>query len=243
MFSKKKYTLGALVGMILVAGVIASLLNQPVVHYHPTHKMLFPQANFTVVPLDDNQVLLVGGGVPDKYGEKDKTNRAAQIYNAKEDHFYPAGSMHYQRGGSSWYGFTATHLKDGRVLIVGGQDPVTHEWIKAVELFDPKDRKFHEVPSISLPITAHSSTLLPSGEVLIIDETQGYIFNPKNQQLKKTPPLLIHQQNHSSVLLDKNRVLIVGSYSDYGESPPVAEYYDIQKNMFFKLSDTITGKY
>jgi len=73
------------------------------------------------------------------------------------------------------YGHTATLLKDGTVLIVGGIDT----WPTAVgeaELFDPRSGAFLPAGTMFAPRWGHAAVLLKDGRVLIV----GGYGKPRN---------------------------------------------------------------
>jgi hypothetical protein len=212
--------------------------------------MLFSQVDPVSVQLDQDNILMIGGGVQDQNGNDDleKSFRATQIYNIPEDRFYFAGSMHFSR--TSQHCYTVTRLKDGRVLIIGGENYYTGKAISEIEIFNPKNRTFQIVPSISIPRINHTATLLPDGKVLIAggytqeernepgqNLSSALLFDPINNTIKNTKPMVMPMEFHSSVLLDNHRVLLVGGREDTARAACIshAEYYDIQKNAFFEL--------
>lgn len=64
------------------------------------------------------------------------------------------------------FSHTATTLRDGRVLIVGGTaNSSPAETVS--ELFDPESRKFSAAGPMITPRKSHSATLLRDGRVLV----------------------------------------------------------------------------
>lgn len=74
---------------------------------------------------------------------------------------------------------TATLLRSGRVLVVGGSrnGPPTHEWepLATTELIDPESGS-SSAAALSRPRAGHQAILLPSGDVLVVDGGGAEIY-------------------------------------------------------------------
>ena len=68
-------------------------------------------------------------------------------------------------------GHTATLLKDGRVLISGGDNG--SEVLDSAEVFNPSTGQFGPADSMSSARKAHTATLLHDGQVLIAGGDDG----------------------------------------------------------------------
>ena len=132
----------------------------------------------------------------------------------------PAGSMAMSRG---WH--TATILRDGRVLIVGGYIALDKDTTSA-EIFDPTTNTFSLTGSLNTARHGHSATLLPDGRVLVI---AGYalgwlssaeIYDPATGQWSITQPIFVHGSCHTATLLKDGRVLVMAGNTRSGSPGP-----------------------
>ena len=80
--------------------------------------------------------------------------------------FVATGSM----SGPRYWGFTATLLNDGRVLVTGGFDG---QVTARAELYDPSAGKFISAGTMSTPRAGHTATLLADGRILIAGGSYG----------------------------------------------------------------------
>ncbi|HSS62078.1 MAG TPA: kelch repeat-containing protein [Candidatus Limnocylindrales bacterium] len=121
--------------------------------------------------------------------------------------------------------FTATLLLDGRVLIAGGRtrpfaDSPDGSPTSAVEIFDPATRTFSRVPSLGTPRDGHTTTLLPSGKVLVAGGDPigtAEIYDPVSNTWSLTARMKSRRFDHAAALISGGRVLVTGG----GSAPPV----------------------
>jgi hypothetical protein len=141
--------------------------------------------------------------------------------------FSAAGSMHVARSGH-----TATLLKDGRVLIVGGGND-------SAELFDPATGTFSSAGTLNASrLGFFTATLLTDGRVLIagglgpgttrlptLDTAD--LFDPLTGGFTATGKMVQARVKHTATLLNDGQVLLAGGSSDGGfTSSASAEVYD-----------------
>jgi hypothetical protein len=154
--------------------------------------------------------------------------------------FAPTGNMVEER-----YGFTATLLEDGRVLIAGGAAPRT--WFNAIasaEIYDPQTGTFTATGSMATARSHHAAVRLPDGKVLIAGgyryrggTASAELYNPQTGAFEPTGPMTAAQANTMAVLLGNGKALFIGGNAPYpGESTPVdAELYDPASGTFESL--------
>jgi uncharacterized protein (TIGR03437 family) len=143
-------------------------------------------------------------------------------------------------------GHTATLLRNGKVLVVGGVGfPCSGNFCfsttyNSAELYDPATGRWAYTGSLNRRIH-HTATLLPNGQVLVaggrnfdrdIIGTDSYlnsaeVYDPATEKWHPTGSLTIIRGFHSAVLLPTGKVLAVGS-PDFNSRPRVwsAELYD-----------------
>jgi hypothetical protein len=68
---------------------------------------------------------------------------------------------------------TATTLTDGRVLVVGGYDPVANRETSSAELYDPASGTFAATSPLAFARRAHLAVRLTSGEVAVLGGDVG----------------------------------------------------------------------
>jgi hypothetical protein len=152
-------------------------------------------------------------------------------------------------GGSSWAqdpwtqvgnlsqaraGHTGTLLADGRILIVGGENPNPAALVKISEIFDPATGQFSAGAELNIARADHSATLLPDGKVFIIGGrnsggtlTSTEIYDPAAGSFAVGPSLNRARTAHSAIVLQNGNILIAG-----GDAEGTAEVYLPETQMF-----------
>jgi len=128
--------------------------------------------------------------------------------------------------GEARSGHTATRLKDGRVLVVGGS---------TAEIFDPLGEMWSPAGAPLENRVNPTATLLQDGRVLVVGgwvsglPTQRVeIFDPSGGGWSLTGSLMRGRYDHTATLLQDGKVLIAGGYSGWwpGGTEASAEIYD-----------------
>jgi hypothetical protein len=167
----------------------------------------------TATALPGGQVLIAGGERIDEDGF-DIALASAEIYDPSTGRFHPTGSMHVARKHH-----TATLLRDGQVLIAGGEDNNGHA-LESAELFNPRSGTFRTVGQMMSAHDSHTATLLGDGRVLIAGGFSGAsgvtaaaeLFDPASDRFQDTGSMHIAREFFTATLMSDGRVLIVGGF-------------------------------
>jgi DNA-binding winged helix-turn-helix (wHTH) protein len=184
--------------------------------------LLVERAAHTSTQLAHSGDILLAGGLR-QHGPEWSYLTSAELYRPAENRILATGSMSVPR---SYH--TATLLRDGRVLVVGGystEKPGPPETATA-ELYDPDTKSFSVTGSLHRARFAHTATLLPDGRVVIVGGYQGRccrtpeqlsvplasieIYDPATRQFTEAGQLLNARAEHSAVLMSDGSVLIIG---------------------------------
>jgi hypothetical protein len=147
---------------------------------------------------------------------------------------------------------TATLLRDGRVLIVGG------DWISSAqrdraeravsaELYIPSRRAFAATGNLTTPRAFHNATLLTDGRVLITGGqhdpplyqsiSTAELYDPRTGTFTATPPMVAARVYHAAVLLGTGKVLIVSGAPYRGKDIGI----DLRAELFDPASGTFAA--
>lgn len=132
-------------------------------------------------------------------------------------------------------GRTATLLRDGRVLVVGGGN--TSRRFGEAELYDPGTGRWTPTGAMDTERSGHTATLLGNGRVLVAgggrSEPDGRvtplntaeIYDPAGGRWIATAAMDSGRLRHTAAPLPDGDVLVVGGF-DGGGKLPYAERYD-----------------
>ena len=126
---------------------------------------------------------------------------------------------------------TATTLKSGQVLIVGGMT-AGGGGLSSVELFDPSNNALVDLNTLGERRAGHTATLLPDGRVLIAGGYNGdylqslEVFDPSTRRFSPAGSLNEARSGHTATLLRDGRVLFVGGVGTGWTFLPSSEIYD-----------------
>ena len=174
-----------------------------------------PRGDHTATLLYTGQVLIAGGVYA---GATNAGLASARLYHPWLGTWTPTGSLTGPRDQQ-----TATLLRSGKVLIVGGEKD--NDVINTADLYDPATSTFTSTGEMHVGRVAHTATLLPNGQVLVTGGCSGVdtacattwgsadLYNPATGMFTSTGSMSTPRQWHTATLLPNGQVLIVGGAS------------------------------
>jgi hypothetical protein len=180
--------------------------------FHETEPMTAARNSHRAAPLQDGNVLIVGGDTSCS-NDACVLNPTAELFDAKANTFAATSSMVRPREHA-----VASTLNDGRVLIAGGYD-TDGDALASAELYDPSTGTFTPTGSMSSPRADMTSTLLLDGRVLIAGgvgsleagtEANAELFDPATGRFTPTGSMGTPRSSHTATLLADGRVLVAG---------------------------------
>jgi len=181
---------------------------------------LIARSNHTATRLANGTVLLAGGLAP---GANPHELSSAQTFDWATRAIANTGNMLAAR-----QNHTATLLKDGTVLIVGGE--AEGKALASAEIFDPSTGRFSSTGTMHEPRKSHVAALLPDGRVLICgggaDPATTEIYDPRSKSFRQAARMTAPRVYFSAVVLKDGRVLLAGGGS------ATAEVFDPESGAF-----------
>ena len=135
------------------------------------------------------------------------------------------------------YHHTATVLRDGRVLVVGGERSDRPIPLFATEIVDPVRATSTVSDPLIEPRVNHFAVALADGRVLVGGGgtfASGFrrsveIYDPRSQRWRRAAPMHAARGFAQATLLADGRVLVVGGFGNDGDLAE-AEIYDPRRN-------------
>ena len=200
----------------------------------PTSDTLTPAAPMddgrafhTATLLDDGRVF-VAGGWSAVFEGGDIAGRIldeTEAYSEDTDTWQLTTSMSNRR-----WAHTATKLRDGRILLVGGfgrERASGHEPTGTAEIYDPSTDVIRGTGGMFDQRAWHEAQLLPSGRVLVFGgETLGgevlssaEIYDPETEVWSAAASLPVPVEDMASLVLPSGRILTAGGFHPIEGSP------------------------
>ena len=208
--------------------------------------MQIARADHSSTLLSNGKVLIAGGFGGS--GTESNPFRSTELYNPKTGTFESAADMSVGRSGH-----TATLLRNGKVLIVGGWTG-RYNLRRSAELYDPATGKFAATGDLVIERADNTATLLDDGRVLVTGGVNreenalgsAEIYDPTTGKFNLTGSMKEPRGAHTATVLKNGKVLIVGGGSGHYPSKNVyrsAELYDPMSGKFSFTGEMATGRH
>jgi hypothetical protein len=204
------------------------------------------RASHTSTLLPNGKVLIAGGFAGS--GGEYNPYRTAELYDPNSGTFQSVAEMSIGRSGH-----TATLLKNGKVLIVGGWTG-RYDLRGSAEIYDPAANTFTATGNLVVERAGNTATLLADGRVLIAggEDRQenkiasAEIYDPANGKFTVTGSMGDAREAHTATALKDGRVLIAGGSSGHYPSQNVyrsAEVFDPATGKFTSAGQMSVGRH
>jgi hypothetical protein len=224
------------------------------VSFFPTGSLHQARGFHTATLLNDGTVLVVGGANKTSDPQCIGGIVSVELYDANAAGSTLTGSLKAPR-----YAHTATLLKNGNVLVVGGFgntsdcQGVGAQAQNTAELYDPGKNAFSMTGNMSFPRGGHTATPLTDGRVLVAgggDQGAGgkgsagaELYDPDTGAFTQTGSMTVARFRHTATLLQDGRVLIVGGVpADSSVPTSTAELYDPATGAFTATGGMTTAR-
>jgi hypothetical protein len=208
-------TLSGVLVVVLAAATAAPALGQAHGTFTFTGSMHFARAFHTATLLQNGQVLVAGGLCG--RGECSSTFATvlaeAELYNPSTGTWTVTGSMSTPR-----YNHTATLLKNGQVLVAGGQND--SGILSSAELYNPSTGKWSTTGSMTVARESHGAVLLQDGEVLVAGggsaTNTAELYDPTTGTFMATGSMN-YGRNSQLTLLQNGEAFIAAGTEGFGD--------------------------
>jgi N-acetylneuraminic acid mutarotase len=224
-------------GKVLVAGgatnditSIAELWDPVTGIWTATGSLTTARYGHTATLLQDGNVLIAGGSDD---GDLWTTLDSVELYDPVAGTWTSIDSLTTGRVLDR-----ATLLPSGKVLASGGytrgyNSPPTS--LNSAELYDPATRNWSYTGSLNRARNSHTTTLLPSGQVLVaggddwnrrVNLTSAELYDLSTASFTITADLNTARLDHSATLLPSGKVLVAGGFNNISGILDSVELYD-----------------
>ncbi len=172
----------------------------------------------TATLLPNGKVLVAGGGYFDSYGIT-HFRKSAELFTPTpaSGSWASATDLNTAR-----MNHTATLLRNGQVLVVGGSNDTGY--LVSTEIYDPDHNTWTPVGDLKTGRELHTATLLSNGKVLVAGGSgdSGFlpsaeIYDPVAQTWTDTGSLTTARDWHTAILLPNGKVLVAGGLGESGD--------------------------
>jgi hypothetical protein len=176
-----------------------------------------------------NDKLVVAGGV-EWYGKAFHSSDRVDVYAPFTHAWSRAAPLHQARSDHG-----AAPLKDGRVLVTGGNFGTLP--LASSEVYDPRSDTWSDAAPLPEPRIRFSIAPLPDGRVLVVGGlnklglpvASSVIYEPARDSWSAGPDMTFARVQQAMAVLPSGDVMIIGGQRDAAGS---AERYDVARNTF-----------
>lgn len=171
----------------------------------------------------------------------DTVNNHSSVGDTTQGLIIPTGKMQTVRAAH-----TATLLKNGKVLLVGGFAGSSS--LSTAEIYDPALKTFASVGLMSTARSGHTATLLPNGQVLVAGGYNGSylssteVFDPQTQIFSTGHVMNTPRSGHTATVLNNGQCLFAGGVGAGWSFLQSAELYDLQTKTFTTTGSMTTAR-
>jgi N-acetylneuraminic acid mutarotase len=170
--------------------------------------------------LPNGKVLVAGGITTDR-----SFLTSAELYSGSS--WSATASM---SAGREFHG--ATPLPNGKILVTGGWGGTGYpSSLGSAELFDSSSPSWSSTGSMSVARSAHTSTLLPNGEILAVGGPSSERYDPVAGTWGAVASLGVSRSLHTTTLMRSGVILLAGG-TDGSSTLASAMTYDIASNVW-----------
>lgn len=220
--------------------------------YDPKNNRWTRAAPMSATRLDHTATLLRGGKVLVVGGFSQpvpsSTLASAEIYNPTTNTWSAAAPMAGSRARH-----TATLLKNGRVLIVGGtsfdvrDNGIFFNHPPDAEIYDPAVNRWSVTTPMAFRPLDHTATLLADGRVMVAggqeSPTSVERYDPTQIRWSSAPSMTVGRWGHTATLLASGSVLVAGGVTAQSPDIPVpvsdVNLYDPRRDRWSGVASTI----
>ena len=206
---------------------------------------------FSSVELSNGDIMVFGGAV--REGDIDTSLATTECYSFDTNRWKPTAMMSTPRAA-----FTATRLKDGKILVAGGVNENVSfggQSLASAELYDPATDVWQPVPDMHHKRVAACAALLKDGRVLVMGgayEKDGQtgvhplsaceIYDPETRHWESIAPMSMPRMLFMSTLMASGDVIAVGGLQDAVTVLNEGEYYNSEKNIWTRTDNLLVSR-
>jgi N-acetylneuraminic acid mutarotase len=223
--SRTHRALTTAVASVLVATLVPLAAAQAANDWWPSGSLADARRLQTETVLTDRRVLVIGGDG----GSADQPVSLSSVeqFDPQTMSWAEVAPLTTPRSLHS-----ATLLKDGTVLVVGGRNDRTA--LASAELYQPASASWSAAGLLATPRTDFTATLLQDGRVLVVGGAKdgamldsAEVYDPGTGAWALTGSLATAREDHTASLLPDGRVLVTGGDADNERTAMTsAELYD-----------------